>query len=154
MGLPPLKGNSVSVSNISDKTTATKTGDNISVIKVCNIDKNLYSVVTPDIRTSEVVITAKQIGHIKERHPNDYERFAGYFEKILTEPDYILEANKPNTALILKEIEEAGEVFKLILRLQTSSDPEEFKNSIITFMKTGKQEWNRLIKNKKILYKR
>ena len=124
------------------------------MIKVCNIDKNLYSVVTADIRTSEVIITTKQIEHIKERHPNDYERFSGYFEKILTEPDYIIEANKPFTALVLKEIEENGELFKLVLRLQTSNDPKEFNNSIITFMKTDKKEWNRLIKNKKVLYKR
>ena len=150
----PTKGISPSVSSISDKAVAIKTGENNSVIKVCNIDKNLYSVVTPDIRTSEVIITATQIEHIKERHPNDQERFAGYFEKILTEPDYIIEANKPFSALILKEIEENNEKLKLIIRLKTSNDPEDFKNSIITFQKIRLKEWNRLIKNKKILYKR
>lgn len=118
------------------------------------IDKEIYKVVTPDIRTDEVIITDKQIQHIKERHPNDYERFVSYFAEILTQPDYILEANKPHTAVILKEIQVKDEQVKLILRLQTPSDPEEFKNSIITFMKIDIKDWNRLLRNKKILYKK
>ena len=124
------------------------------MIKVCNIDKNLYSVVTADIRTSEVIITTKQIEHIKERHPNDYERFSGYFEKILTEPDYILEANKPNTAFILKTFNTKDENFQLILRLSTSNDSENYSNSIITFLKISDKKWNKYLRNKKILYKR
>ena len=124
------------------------------MIKVCNIDKNLYSVITPDICSSEVVITEKQIEHIKERHPSDYERFAGYFEKILTDPDYILEANKPNTAFVLKNFNIKDENFQLILRLVTSNDPENYSNSIITFLKVNDKKWNKYLRNKKILYKR
>jgi hypothetical protein len=126
----------------------------MSVINVCKIDKKIYSAVTPDIRTDEVVITENQVSHIKQRHPQDYERFSRYFERILEQPDYILEANKPNTALILKEIEENGEKFKLILRLQTSEDPKEFKNSIITFQKVEDKRYRRYLKNAKILYQR
>lgn len=117
------------------------------------IDRNIYNCVTPDIQTDEVIITDKQIEHIKERHPNDYEEFGEYFEKIIEEPDYIIEANRPNSALILKNITDADEQFKTVLRLAVSSDSSEIKNSIITFMKIDEKEWNRLIKNKKILYK-
>lgn len=126
----------------------------VAVYSVCSIDKEIYKVVTPDIRTDEVVITDRQIQHIKERHPDDYERFVSYFSKILTEPDYILEANKPCTAVVLKEIYVENEKVKLILRLQTPADPEGFKNSIITFMKIDNKDWNRLLRNKKILYKK
>ena len=74
-------------------------------------------------------------------------------KEIVEAPEFIIEANKPNTALILKSFEEEGIPFKTILRLVTSSDNADFKNSIITFMKINEKEWERLIKNKKILYK-
>ena len=68
-------------------------------------------------------------------------------------PDYVIEANLPNTALILKSFYKYGEQFKLVLRLQTSNDPNHYKNSVITFMKIDEKEWNRLLRNKKVLYK-
>lgn len=42
----------------------------------------------------------------------------------------------------------------MVLRLITSKDNLDYKNSIITFMKIDDKEWNRLLRNKKILYKR
>lgn len=125
-----------------------------NVHTVGKIDRNIYKCVTGDIITDEVIITDNQIQHIKDRHPNDYERFSGYFNQIVENPDYIIEANKPDTALILKEIECGGEVFKTVLRLVTSKDDPTYKNSIITFMKIDNKEWNRLLRNKTILYKR
>ncbi|MCD8157970.1 MAG: hypothetical protein LUD77_03470, partial [Clostridiales bacterium] len=110
------------------------------------IDRNIYKCITEDIVTDEVVLTDKQLRHIKERHPNDYERFARHFYEIVASPDYIIEANKPKTALILKEIVDDGELFKTVLRLATSTDENGYKNSIITFMKTDKKEWNRLLR--------
>ena len=90
-----------------------------------------------------------------ERHPNDYEQYYAYLKTVVEDPDYIIEANKSNTALILKEIIESDErQFKTILRLKTSKDNKNFKNSIITFMKINEKEWSRLIRNKRILYKR
>lgn len=72
---------------------------------VGKIDIEIYNCITKDITTDEVIITDKQIDHIKNRHPNDYELFNKYLEKIVEQPDYIIEANKPFTALILKEIQ-------------------------------------------------
>lgn len=43
---------------------------------------------------------------------------------------------------------------KLILRLQTATDPKGFKNAVITFLHIRDKEWQRLIRNKKILYRR
>ncbi len=121
---------------------------------VGKIDREIYKCVTEDIVTDEVIITENQIFHIREKHPNDYERFGKYIPQILAEPDYILEANKPNTAFVLKRIEEEGKNFQLILRIKTSKDIEDYKNSIITFLKIKDKEWRRCIKNKKILYKK
>lgn len=124
-----------------------------NVYYIGKIDREIYKCVTKDIRTDEVIITDVQIQHIKDRHPNDYERFSHYLADIVACPDYIIETNKENTALILKEIEIENKMFKTVLRLITSTDPAEYKNSIITFMKIDDREWNRLIKNKKVLYR-
>ena len=118
------------------------------------IDKNIYSCVTKDIRTDEVIVTERQIEHIRERHPNDYERYFGYVKEIIENPDYILEANKPNTAFVLKHIVDNGKNYQLILRLKTSTDPSDYKNSVITFLKIDDKKWGKYLRNKKILYKR
>lgn len=118
------------------------------------IDRNIYKCITDDIITDEVIITDERILHIKERHPNDYEKYYIYMKEVIESPDYIIEANKPNTALILKEFSNGNEQFKTILRLITSSDDISFKNSIITFMKINSKEWERLLRNKEILYKK
>lgn len=119
------------------------------------INREIYKCIANDITTDEVIITDERVMHIKERHPNDYERYCTYLKEIVEAPDYIVESNKPNTALILKEIIESEEKhFKTVLRLKTSKDREGFKNSIITFMKINEKEWSRLLRNKQILYKK
>ena len=131
------------------------TEEEIQVHPVGKIDKEVYKCITEDIVTDEVIITDERIGHIKERHPNDYEKYCEYLKLIVEEPDYIVETKKPNTALILKEIKESNErQFKTVLRLTTSTDNPGFKNSNITFMKIDEKEWNRLLRNKLILYKK
>lgn len=121
---------------------------------VGRIDRNIYKCVTEDIVTDEVIITDERIAHIQERHPNDYERFCSYIPEILENPDYIIETAKPYTAVILKEIENQGEKFKLVLRIKVKSDPAEYRNSIMTFWHIGETTWKKSLKNKKILYKR
>lgn len=121
---------------------------------VGKIDKNIYKCVTDDIVTDEVIITDERIEHIKDRHPDDYERFYSYITEIIEKPDYILEANKPNTAVILKQVRLQSEKFQLVLKLKTSEDKEAFKNSVITFLKINKRTWNKYLRNKKILYTR
>lgn len=121
---------------------------------VGKIDKDIYKCITEDIVTVDVIITDERIEHIKERHPYDYERYYNYIKEVIENPDYILHGNKPNSALILKEFSNGEEQFKTILRLITSNDDISFKNSIITFMKINNKEWERLLRNKEILYKK
>lgn len=102
----------------------------------------------------EVIITDERIIHIRERHPNDYERFYSYIPEIINNPDYIIEANKENTGILLKEIEENREKFKLVLRIAILNDPIEYKNSVISFWRIGDITWRKTLKNKNVLYKR
>ena len=135
--------------------TSNKIGVNPDVNFVCKLDKELYKVITEDIRTDEVIITDERIQHIQERHPDDYERFSTYLAEIVQNPDYIIRDPRPQTGMLLKEITvgETGEHFRIALRLAASQDPAHYKNSIITFLKIRQKEWERLIHNKEILYK-
>lgn len=131
-----------------DTLMAGKEEKGVEVHTIGRIDKNIYKCVTEDIVTDEVIITDERITHIKERHPNDYERFYSYIPEIIGNPDYIIEATKPNTAVILKEIEKQGEKFKLVLRLKVKNDPAEYKNSVMTFWHIGETTWRKSLKNK------
>ena len=84
------------------------------------IDIGIYSVVSDHIRTDEVVITDERIQHIRDRHPRDFERYSMYLKDLVEKPQYILKANKPDTAFILKEYTEDSQRFQLILRLEYS----------------------------------
>lgn len=95
------------------------------------IDREIYKCITEDIVTDEVIITDERIKHVKERHPDDYERFCSYIPQIIEEPDYIIKANKPNTATILKEIMEDGKKFQLVLRIKTSGDDPALKIQLL-----------------------
>ncbi len=117
------------------------------------IDKRIYSCVCEKIASDEVIITDERIKHIVDRHDESFETYCIHLKAVVEEPDYIIEANKPNTALILKSFYENEKQYKVVLRLVTAHDDPNFKNSIITFMRINEKEWKRLIKNKKILYK-
>lgn len=126
----------------------------VAVRIIGKIDVETYRCVAPHIITDEVVLTAERIEHIKQRHPNDYERFYGFLPQIVADPDYIIADTRPNTAMVLKKIESANEHFRLALRLSTPDDNPDYKNSVLTFLKIREKEWNRLVKNKTVLYKR
>ena len=120
---------------------------------VGKIDREIYKCVTENIRTDEVIITDERIQHIKERHPNDYERYFNYIPSVISNPDYIIETEKHSTAVLLKEVKNANEKFKLILRIAIKNDPTDYKNSVISFWHIGDTTWKKTLKNKKILYK-
>lgn len=119
------------------------------------IDLKTYENVSKDIVTDELIITDERLSHIKERHPEDYEKYLAYIEECATDPDYLIEANKPNSALALKEIaDENNRKFRVVVRVTTSKDDPIYKNSIISYQSIKEKEWDRLLRNKSILYKK
>ncbi len=121
---------------------------------VGRIDIEKYKCVTEDVQTDEVILTDVQTAHIQEHHPDSYERVIESIPSVLSDPDFIIEANKANTAVLLKEIPHRKEKIKLILRLKGKDDPKEYKNSIISCWVIGDTTWRKNIKNKKILYRK
>ena len=121
---------------------------------ICNLDLNIYKVITTSIVTTQVIITDRQLEHIRERHPDICESVIAQLEKIISSPDYIIETDMPSTANILKHLEINGKGYQLILRIKTDSDPVEFQNSIITLMSVNEKRYRQYLRNRKILYKR
>ncbi|MBP0985119.1 MAG: hypothetical protein J6A19_15485 [Oscillospiraceae bacterium] len=142
------RGGDSGIINHNEKGTAVS-----DVHYIGKIDVNIYKCVTEDIVSDEVIITDVQVSHIQARHPGVFEKYGKYFEEVVSSPDYILEANKPNTALVLKQIPTENGYTKMALRLHTSADDPAYKNSVITFVEIDERDWNRLLRNKKVLYK-
>ena len=116
------------------------------------IDKRKYTKISNDITVEDVILTDKQVEHIKQRHPNDYEQSFKYLKEIVENPDYIIRDTKPNTGFLLKMFLEKDKRFQLILRLHTSEDIEGHKNSIITFLKINRKKYNQYLRNKEIVW--
>lgn len=130
-----------------------KGGSDVHYITKIDIEK--YKCITEDITTDEVIITDERIQHIEEHHPGTFEKIASYLRLALDEPDYILEDGKnSNTGLILKVIEEHEIRFQIVLRIHTSADSKNFKNSIISGWNISEQRWKNYVSNKKILYRK
>ena len=121
---------------------------------VCKIDRELYRVVSGDIQTDDVIITAQQIAHIEEGHPGAYVQFMQYLPRVLCDPDFILRGNKPHTALVIKQIVEEDAITEVVLRLKVSSDLAAYRNSIITLWHISPKRFHRLLRQSEILYKK
>ena len=131
--------------------SSTKEAGKIGVHYVGKINRAIYKFVETDITTDDVIISDERILHVKERHPNDYERYFECIKDMVENPQRIIETPKPHTAFIIKKYEDLG-CFRLIVRLHTSKDKPEWKNSIITFQHIHEKEFRRLKENKKVLY--
>ena len=121
---------------------------------VCDLNPEIYNRVVPIIKTCHVIITDKQLIHIRERHPNISETVMERLAEIIQEPDYIIATEKLYTANVLKRIECNGKSYQLVLRIYTDGDPDGFQNSIITFMSVNEKRYQQYLRNRRILYKR
>ena len=140
--------------NNSDKIFKNAENGDKPLQYIGKIDKDKFKLISNDITTSEVILTDKQVEHIKNRHPNDYEQYFKYFKDIVENPDYIIRDEKPNTGFLLKEFIEENTRFQLILRLHTSEDNPKYKNSIITFLKVSEKKYKQYLRNKEIVWKK
>lgn len=104
--------------------------------------------------TDEVIITEEQIMHIGERHSEAYLDTMHYVTDILNNPDYIFRDRRPNTGLVVKKICNEKKSFLLVLKIITSDDNRDYKNSVITSWKITEKRLNNYIRNKDIIYKK
>ena len=134
--------------------TSNKIGVNPDVNYICDLNPEIYKVAVSTITTRHVIITDKQLEHIRERHPDISATVMEQLTEIIHAPDYIIETDMPYTANILKHLEINGKGYQLVLRIRTDVDPEDFQNSVITFMSVNEKRYRQYLRNRKILYKR
>ena len=134
--------------------TSNKIGVNPDVNYICDLNPEIYKVAVSTITTRHVIITDKQLEHISERHPDISSTVMEQLTEIIHAPDYIIETDMPYTANILKHLEINGKGYQLVLRIRTDVDPEDFQNSVITFMSVNEKRYRQYLRNRKILYKR
>ena len=134
--------------------TSNKIGVNPDVNYICDLNPEIYKVAVSTITTRHVIITDKQLEHICERHPDISATVMEQLTEIIHAPDYIIETDMPYTANILKHLEINGKGYQLVLRIRTDADPEDFQNSVITFMSVNEKRYRQYLRNRKILYKR
>ena len=118
------------------------------------LDMSIYSCISEDYVTDQVIITEKQLVHIRERHPEAYDDTICYISQILKYPDYIIKDKRPHTGLVVKQIVSKQKSILLVLRICTFGNQSDYKNSIITSWEISKERLNNYLKNKQILYKR
>lgn len=118
---------------------------------VGRIDLAMYEKITSDITTDEVIITEERMEH-SNLHDRAFDRYGVYIPDILRAPDLIFEDKNPNTAILIKQVEEDGKNAQLVLRLHVSSDHPEHKNSIISFWIISEGRRKNYERNKRIVY--
>ncbi|MCI8993567.1 MAG: hypothetical protein HFG80_12760 [Eubacterium sp.] len=121
------------------------------IYKIGCLDMSVYKCINTEYSTNEVVITGKQLIHIKDRHPEAYDNTINYIEKILKAPDYIIKDKRPNTGLVIGQFTSCDKHILLVLRICTSNN-KKYKNSVITSWEISKSRLRNYLKNKQILY--
>ena len=105
------------------------------------------------IITDEVILRVDRTEHIIERRGIDfYLDYAPLFPSIITDPDYILKDNKPNTILMCKKIIDKGKSINLVVRLAVEDDNPNYKNSIITAVAEKDKRFKQRLRNMGILF--
>lgn len=140
--------------NNSGILSASNTKEDIQVHSVGKISRDIYECITEDIITDEVVITENQMQHILDRHPDAYNEVINYLSDIIREPDFIIEDKHINTGLVIKKVKVEKEYAQMVLRICTSDDDPNYKNSVISCWEISERRLNNYLRNKRILYKK
>lgn len=122
-------------------------------INIGRINRKLFTKITQNIITDEVILTRERYIHIVEGHKEDFELYGNLLREIIEEPDYILKDYKnTNTAMIIKHIDNTN--INVILRLAIGNDDVHTKNSIMTLYRIRDKNLKKLQEKNKTVYKR
>ena len=105
---------------------------NSGIHSLGKLNLEIYSCITTDFITDEVIITEEQLSHIREKHPEAYQDTLLYVKDVLDDPDYIFKDKKENSGIVVKKIINEEEHSLLVIKIITSKDNKDYKNSVIT----------------------
>ena len=123
---------------------------------IARIQKELYAVIAPGIRSDTVILAENQREHIiKRRGQQFYDRYSMFFQEIAENPDYIFRDDRhPNTAVACKTLNIDGAHVHLVIRLAVAEEDEGYENSVITALIENDKRYAQRLRNKIPLYKR
>ncbi len=124
------------------------------IYAIGKINKDIYQCIAEDIITDEVIITENQLQHILDRHPEVHNEVINCLSEIIYDPDFIVEDKHKNTGLIIKKIKTEKEYIQMVLRVCTSKDNLNYKNSVISCWKISEKRLRNYLRNKRVLYKK
>lgn len=145
---------SVAKNSGSGIINALSTKEDVQVHSVGRINRDIYKCITEDIVTDEVIITENQMQHILDRHPDAYTEIIDYLSDIICDPDFIIEDKHDNTGLVIKRVKLEKEYAQMVLRICTSDDNPNYKNSVISCWEISEKRLQNYLRNKRILYKK
>lgn len=123
-------------------------------IKIGRLNKNNLGKYKRKITTDEVILTYEREQHIKEKHNGDYSELRDYIQSTIYCPDYVLQDMGHNeTIIILKHLIKEDIRIKMIIKLYTNKMINKM-NSIITFWKIRKRDYEKTIAKSEIIYQR
>lgn len=103
------------------------------------------------LQTTEVIVTAERIIHIKERHPEDYSLFECYGRESILSPDILIQdAKNTGTVFAVKRLPDTN--LNVVLRLVLDTDTPGFKNSVMTFYRIRERNLKKLMEKNPVLY--
>ena len=106
------------------------------------------------LATNEIVVTNEREEHIKESHPDQYDKFVKVRIETVTDPDYVFKDEKDeNTADYVRAIGDSHNMFAVV-RVSLESDSSRKKNSVITAHEFSNKKLEKFKRNHKILYQR
>lgn len=105
------------------------------------------------LKTDEIIITNERIGHIKNRHPEDFLLFEKYGVQTVENPDTIIkDCKNKSTVFMVKKLPDTN--LNVVARLVVDDDNENLKNSVMTFYRIRNRNLEKLANKNKILYKK
>lgn len=105
------------------------------------------------LQTDEVILTKKQIDHIKQRHPEDYDYLTKYLKSIIEDPDLVLkDENDYGIVLFIKGFDDTR--LNASVRLVLAGDNPNYKNSVLSFYRLGDKGLKKKLKNCSVVYKK
>ena len=107
------------------------------------------------IITDEVILMDSRMEHIKLRRGEEFlKTYYSKFPEIITNPDYILLDNKPNTVLMRKKITENNGSVNIVVRLVIEGENPDYKNSIITAVREKEKRFSQRLRNMSVIYEK
>lgn len=105
------------------------------------------------LQTNEIIVTKERLGHIRQRHAEDFALFDEYAAMTVSSPDLVLkDTNNDGTVFVVKHPPYTN--LNVVIRLALGTDEGGHKNSVMTFYRIRERNLKKLKNKHKTLYNR